>query len=378
MTLMSRLRNALGLSRPDSSPSLLSDHPEVAEVSSTRFAELRRAIRGKGHPAFPFLSPVYSPGSRVPCTDFTPWIVDALSGGDTDAVKELMANLVAGNPGVGDGRDWTTALVADVLRSPFERYVVFSENRAYTELRAMLILYGLDGGGEKGFSLATGRGRELASLIACHCPDWRLELVELSERANSFIRAMRRDTPFWRDYPLFEALPSVERAETPIDLVLRRLSPAARLDLFLAIGERAVKTSRFGSGGPFGHDTEFSREQLEREGLLNLVRDDDVVKNLWGKEELLDICRREGIAVKSSWKKETIARTLAEGRPELVEGRLRTEAPVAVPPDVCNQVSIVRHTPARSRGTAVCSCSPERRASSTAENARSALRASRR
>ena len=343
MSLIDRLRVALGLSRPDSPPSLLSDYREVAKASSTRFADLRRAVRGKGHPAFPILSPIYSPGSRVPCTDFTPWIVDALSDGDTGAVRELVATLVAGNPGLGDGREWTAALVEDVLQSPFERYVVFSESRAYTELRAMLILYGLDGGGDKGFSLSTGRGRELASLIACHCPIWSAEIVDLSVRANAFIRRMRRDTPFWRDYPLFEALPSVERAQAPIDLVLRRLSPVARLDLFLAVGERAVKTSRFGSGGPFGHDTGFSREQLEREGLLTLVRDDDVVKNLWGKEELLDICRREGIAVKSSWKKETIARTLAEGRPELVEARLRTEAPVAVPPDVCNQVSIVRH-----------------------------------
>lgn len=344
MTLMSRLRITLGFSRPDSTPSLLSGYPEVSKASSTHFADLRRAVRAKGHPEFPFLSPTYSPGSRVPCTDFTPWIVDALSDGDAGAVRELVANLVAGNPGLSDGRDWTSALVDDVLRSPFERYVVFSESRAYTELRAILILYGLDGGGEKGFSLSTGRGRELASLIACHCPDWRAELVELSERANSFIRRMRRDTPFWRDYPLFEDLPSVHRAEeVPIDQVLRRLSPGARLDLYLAVGERSVKTSRFGSGGPFGHDTGFSREQLEREGLLTVVRDDDVVKNLWSKEELLEICRRDGILVKSSWKKEKIALALAEGRPELVEERLRTEAPVAVPPDVCNQVSIVRH-----------------------------------
>ena len=309
---------------------------------SQHLQDLDQLIRGKGRPDFPFLSSVYSPGSRVPCTDFTHWMAERLEANDLGSVKYLLRQILAFNSGVNIGASWSADLVDVVTATPFALYVTFSSLTAFFELKAIVILLGLDGAGDKGFSLASPKGRLLADIIACNCPRWSNNLLQLRDRANAFIRRMRRDTPFWKEFPLFHDISLPVRQETPIDLQLRRLTPAARLDLFRVVADGPIRVDRLGSGGPFGHDTAQSRAQLEALGFLRTIRDESVVQALWGKEELLDLCRRLGISHRKEWKKALLVDAVRAARPDLVDGRLATHAPVVVPPETANLIAGVR------------------------------------
>jgi hypothetical protein len=47
-----------------------------------------------------FLPPTYSPSSRVPCADLTPFIIDRLRSHDVASIRQLMRAVIAGNPGL--------------------------------------------------------------------------------------------------------------------------------------------------------------------------------------------------------------------------------------------------------------------------------------
>ncbi|MEO6324645.1 MAG: hypothetical protein ABIT01_15920 [Thermoanaerobaculia bacterium] len=306
---------------------------------------LEELARGKGHPNFPFLDAAYSPGSRVPCTDFTFWIAGRLEANDLTAVKYLMQQIVAGNPGLGVDGSWAADLVDFVVAMPLERYVGFSSTAAYFELRAILILLGLDETSDKrmrGFSLATPKGRTLAEIIACQCPRWSDDILHLRDQANTFIKRMRRDTPFWKEFPLFKDVLLPVRQETAIDMQFQKLTPAARLDLYLVSDHGPMQVDRLGSGGPFGRDTARSHEQLEALGLVATVRDEGAAVALWDKGELLELCGSLGISHRKGWKKNLLLGALRTARPDLVENRMATHAPIAVTPETANLVAGVR------------------------------------
>ena len=62
--------------------------------------ELLALVNGRGHKDFFCLDKLYSPGSRVPAIDFSPWILEKIMKMDREALKILLWELVQGNPGL--------------------------------------------------------------------------------------------------------------------------------------------------------------------------------------------------------------------------------------------------------------------------------------
>lgn len=56
---------------------------------------------GRGHKEWPLLHPTYAPGSRIPCTDFSPWLKSRLAAGDREAIVAYVLQIVEANPGFG-------------------------------------------------------------------------------------------------------------------------------------------------------------------------------------------------------------------------------------------------------------------------------------
>lgn len=54
------------------------------------FARLKQQIVGIGHPDFPFFDKIYSPGTQMPCTDFTQWIIECINNQDPSSVVRLL------------------------------------------------------------------------------------------------------------------------------------------------------------------------------------------------------------------------------------------------------------------------------------------------
>ena len=190
---------------PPSSGTSAPASPPPPRVSVTP-RNLESFAAGRGHPEFPCLSRQYSPTSRIPCADFSRWLCDRIKANDAEAVAEfVLAGGRGGNPGIGLGSDgfrehWQRN-ARQLLQRPLETHLCRGTPRAYLELRAALVLILLhDNVG--GFIMASDAPRYLATVMIPHCFQ-PVGVEQLAKRANAFIREMRKDTPFWEDFPLF-------------------------------------------------------------------------------------------------------------------------------------------------------------------------------
>jgi len=103
-----------------------------------------------------FIHPNYSPSSRVPCADFTSFIVDRLRNNDINSIQHLMRTIISGNPGLGTGPEWINKPVNEIANIDITRYF-YSVNKDFQfELKSLFILGSKDGGGREYWYLVTG------------------------------------------------------------------------------------------------------------------------------------------------------------------------------------------------------------------------------
>jgi hypothetical protein len=171
------------------------------------------------HSQYPFLHPTYSPGSRVPCADFTPFIVDRLRNHDMTSIQQLMRATIAGNPGLGIGPEWIDRSVREIAGIDFGHYCYSTGSGFLLELQALFILRAKGGGGRE-FWLADETSLLFAYSLCCHQIQWLESLEQLRDRANHFILRMRRDTPFWETYPLFDRVTVEQRSNDDCPIAL--------------------------------------------------------------------------------------------------------------------------------------------------------------
>jgi hypothetical protein len=245
---------------------------------------------GRGHAEFPCLSRTYSPGSRVPCADFSPWLCERVRANDADALADFVWRVVQANPGAGVGDDAFRTHWQDhakqILGFRLDHYLHTETPDAFTELRAALVLVLLhDNFG--GFVMASDAPHYLATVMLPYVFK-TVEVEELIRRANGFIRHMRKDSPFWEDFPLFKPAgldpwnePRPEEA-TGFCRVLRTLPLATRDHLFdfaslsdrrASSGSQPLDQATSYGTRKRGIDAEESARLLLQSGLL--VRSDD-------------------------------------------------------------------------------------------------------
>ena len=287
---------------------------------------LKNRIKGLGHPEYPFLDAVYSPNSRVPCTDFSSFIVDCLKDGDTSTICLLLREIVAANPGLGIGPDWVDEMVLDVCGKPFEEYVCFENPNGVHELRALFILAGKDGGGRE-FLVTSSAPEIFSTALACQAPHWQPSMDELVIRANKFIRRMRRDTPYWKEFPLFkkESWAAPALLEHPLSIPLRSFSVSARLQLFYinSFGPCSLsKASDYSMRNLGLNHIETAREFRDTDFLVEIT-DAHAILTLWSKKELANICENFGIDYRKGWNKEQLLHAIESKVPTVIEERMK-------------------------------------------------------
>jgi hypothetical protein len=74
------------------------------------------------NPEHCFLYPTYSPSSRIPCADFTPFIIDRLQNHDVSSIQTIMRAVIAANTRLATGPEWIDRSVADIVALDFSRY----------------------------------------------------------------------------------------------------------------------------------------------------------------------------------------------------------------------------------------------------------------
>lgn len=301
------------------------NQPRAQIKTSDPISELKKRVAGIGHPEFPFLHQTYSPSSRVPCTDFTGFIVKRLQQNDTKSIKVLMRGILEANPGLGFGPEWIDEEIESVINTPLEKYLSYKEENALLELKAMWIIASKSGGGREYWISDKDKLTLLFSKALCA---YHLELKpsinDLIQKANNTIRKWSEDTDYWKDYPKFEAamLDVPDPGESVCRQKILSLSIGARLHLFQAIsyGEDGGSlpnstdyvTRSFGLNIP-----ETTREILDSR-LLIPSEDINDLQSSFSRKSLLELCQEKNVDFKKSWNKQKLLTALEKGVPEFV------------------------------------------------------------
>jgi hypothetical protein len=274
-------------------------------------------LKNLGHPEYPVLNRQYSPSSRVPCTDLVPFITEMLREGNLPSIKKIMRAVIEANPGLGIGIDvsWIDERIENVMSTPLDKYVLFqSDPTAIDQLRALFIIAEKEGGGRE-FWITTDIPRLFSQALIVYSPKWSHLLEELAQRANKWIEEMAKDTPYWRDYPKFEAISSFPCPEpSTAEAKVQSLSPAARLQLFYAFerGGGPIDTLTNYSIRSFGIDVVQTCRELIESQLLIHSESVKALESALTKQDLLGLCESRGTNFRKSWKKGKLLEALTK------------------------------------------------------------------
>lgn len=301
--------------------------------SKDALQEFKRQIKGLGDPEHPFLDKDYSPSSRVPCTDFVPFIAERLKADDLESVRYVMRGVLKGNPGLGVRPKWIDEKIRDVVSLNFNKYVHFEDEDAYHQLKAMYIIAEKGGGGRE-FWL-TEKFPELFSWSMCvFRPSWQSYIQDLAHRANSFIEEKAEDLAYWEDYPRLEKseVQVDPPSQTETQKKVKSLSPAGRMHLLYAV-------SRGGGSLPnltnypirsFGINTEKTSREIVDNELMSTAKDASVLMSSMTKKEIVLACEEAGADYYKSWNKNELLEALESYAPDYVKEKIEEIRAVTV------------------------------------------------
>jgi len=132
---------------------------------------------------------------------------------------------------------------------------------------------------------------------------------------------MRKDTPYWRSFPLFEVPPGPlpPLADDPWLAAFLGLSCGSRMHLLNLYrkGGGALDTLATYSMKQFGLDSAESAAALASAGLVEPSSAPEAFAAAYSKADLKALVGRAGLSVRSSWSKQRLSEELVTGAPDL-------------------------------------------------------------
>lgn len=280
------------------------------------------SIKGVGHHEYPILHKHYSPMSRIPCTDLVPFISNRIIARDIGSIKTIMRAVIEANPGVGNGFGWIDDSIDNILPIPFENFVSFSSENAYSELKALFIVAAKTVGPNREFLLTEEIPRLISWACIAHQPSWSTQLYSLLKKANSWITKMAKDIPYWQNYGKFKItkLPDVS-IENSLREIILALSPAARMQLLYTVEKTggALRSLTNYQIRSFGINIEKTSKEIVDSGLVVPSSSKGAIESAYSKRELVELCETHGVTYRKSWKKEKIVDTIQKMDPKLIK-----------------------------------------------------------
>ncbi len=278
---------------------------------------------GTGHPDFPCLSRAHNASSCVPCTDFSPWLLERVRRGDIDGIGDYLWRIRQANPGVGaseeEFRQRYRALAASIMEAPLETCLPGSSDDACVDLRVALVLLAA----HEGFSGFIMTGEAADFLAAAVCPHaYHLAGAErLVELRNDFVRRMASEMSYWSTWPPLSA-DTLHPIAPPQDPDVTQLL-ALLLPLPLGVRAHAADVLRHLVADPSTPRTlaSLSRYETRKRGLdvtesTRLIMDSGLVVPAtelngwlsgWTRRDLLGFLAHCGVRPRNSWSKERLA-----------------------------------------------------------------------
>jgi len=248
-----------------------------------------------------------------------------------------MRAILEANPGVGIGPEWIDEKIESVVNAPFDKYISYTEEVALFEIRAMWIIAEKDGGGRE-FWIAENSKLPLMFSRALCCYHFELlpAFIELLKKANRSIKDLRKDSDYWKDYPLFEPdmLKITGLSENACKQKILTLSIGARLHLFYAIssGEGSLTMLTDYNLRSFGLHIPWTTKEILDSELLIPTDDSAGLLRSFSKSDLISICKEKGIDFRGSWNKIKLLGALEKSAPDFVRATMREQNIVSINP----------------------------------------------
>jgi len=306
--------------------------------------ELRRIYGNNSHAEYPLLRVDYSPASRYPAGDFTPWIANKLTERQFNDIAELFQELTKVNPGLNVGRDSWKKYVQTLCNINLRENIVFDDDKGYIDLHSALFTYMLHGSLDE-FMLVDSYADYLARSI---CP-YQLGVRDLEVKvnlANEFIKKMRRETKkystVWKDYPLFDLtkLTNVLNVKAPaynLRVKLRTMSVGAR-QLFLDTIARGAGQGGF-SARPFGINEDLVSREVANLGIGELCDQPEIVLMMYRNEQLF--AALTGYPIKLGWNKKYIIKYMLQSAPDVVSRLTQDKYALVIPQQIMEEGKIL-------------------------------------
>jgi hypothetical protein len=284
-----------------------------------------------------FLHPTYSPSSRVPCADFTSFIIERLKRNDVGSIRQLMRAIIAGNPGLGIGPEWIDELVHEIAGLDFTRYYRCDNPDFTLELKALFIL-GAKEGGDREFWLADEKPLLFAFALCCHDIQWLDGMEQLRDKANRFIRRMRKDTPFWETYPLFgpSLVPPQSVNNSPVVSKLLALPLLSRIHVhfFAERGAGSLMQSTTYRMRSLGVNPRETAQILLESGICQPASDHEALAEVFSKNGLVAALDERAIPYRKSWGKRQLLGALSSHAPEFLAQVAERERTARIRPEL--------------------------------------------
>ncbi len=317
----------------------------MQDLSDKSLAQLWKDVRHLSHIDFPFLHPIYSPSSRVPCADFSTFIIQCLRQGDIVSICKLMRQIIAENPGLGVGVEWVDKSVNEVVEIDFSRYFISNHPDTFLELKALFILASKDGGGRE-FWITDNKPFLFALALCCNSLTWLKEMAFLQEKANKFIRDMAKNIPYWEKYPLFtEEHFDTYTCNNPVVLEnLLKLPLGARIHLldFSKKGIGSLIQSTDYQMRSLGVNPIQTAPLIFESGMCIQSKAPESLTSVWSKDELIDILQNKNVQFKKSWNKNLLLEVLATNLPDTLVEAAEKEKTAAIKPEFSKSLSELR------------------------------------
>ncbi len=303
------------------SASTVQSNPKPTVTSNnSKLKTLLAELSSKGHADYPLLRKEYAVTSGMPYTDFSGWVIEQLKTKDYNSLYAFVKEYYL-------GRD-TETYSEQELKKNFEKFLsknfkaLFSniDEQAIFEIQAFFILKrGIDDFNRE-FWIAEDKEAELLCKILSV---YSYEIVPnafepLIKKANKFLREMRKDVDFWKDYKNYkiEELQSEYKLETTngLENKLKQINAGERLHFFdfatvyshrkFWNGDSSYKTRSYGI-----NELE-SISKISELGIFDTVNDINAIPEITSKGELKETAEKAGFEIKKSWTMDKIFENL--------------------------------------------------------------------
>lgn len=306
--------------RTQSASTVQSNPKPTVTSNNSKLKILLSKLGAKGHPEYPLLRKEYAVTSGMPCSDFSGWVIEQLKTKDYNSLYAFVKEYYL-------GRDNDTYSEQE-LKKTFEKFLtknfkaLFSkiDEQAIYEIQAFFILKrGIDDFNRE-FWIAEDKEAELLCKILSV---YSFEIVPSSfepliKKANKFLREMRKDVEYWKDYKNYkiEELQSEYKFETTNSLEnkLKQINAGERLHFFDFAtvysyrkywnGDSSYKTRSYGI-----NELE-SVSRILGLGIFDTVNDIIAIPEITSKGELKETAEKAGFEIKKSWTMDKIFENL--------------------------------------------------------------------